>query len=60
VFLKVGEIVPKGAILRGKEGEKNKGVDRRGETTQRDENAQPLIELTSVVYSYDLLVSCKF
>jgi len=56
----VGEIVPKGAILRGKEGEKNKGVDRRGETTQRDENAQPLIELTSVVYSYDLLVSCKF
>jgi len=61
VILKVGGIASLGMILRSKGAKKAKGTI--GEKQHKGgENAQPLIDhkLTSVAYSYELLVSCNF
>jgi len=51
---------PLGAILKGKEAIKPKGeIERNNTKGAKTLNHQSIVELTSIAYCYDMLVSCK-
>jgi len=61
VVLTVGRITPLGAILRGTGAIKPKR-EIGGNNTKRAKtlNHKSIVELTSIAYCYDMLLSCKF